>query len=325
MQCPKCGHPQADGRAECERCGVIFAKIPLAARPAAAENDTPAEAADDAPAARPAPAAGMLVALAVCGAALWWLNFPRGGSTAGATQVNAEKGYAYAAPSGWLALTPQTYDELIKPYRDRFPAGLRQFIEKAKFDVGHLRVPENGSEFAPSINLIALPLPGRLPELTDAERQKATAAITAQMSAVLPSYTLQNSRVVEVDGLKSLQLSGMASLTVVDKPSEPIYGEAGAFGLRQVVGRSEAVTRDLELKALQTFVPGKRFGYLLTCNYLAADPHDSESTCRQVLGSFRVTDRPARFGGVAMGALNGGLLAAAGFLFFALLRRVGGR
>ncbi|OIO68035.1 MAG: zinc ribbon domain-containing protein [Zetaproteobacteria bacterium CG_4_9_14_3_um_filter_49_83] len=27
MNCPKCGHPQADGAVECQKCGIIFAKF----------------------------------------------------------------------------------------------------------------------------------------------------------------------------------------------------------------------------------------------------------------------------------------------------------
>ncbi len=43
MQCPKCHHPQADNRLECERCGVIFSKYYQAQQPVTTPDyDNPA-------------------------------------------------------------------------------------------------------------------------------------------------------------------------------------------------------------------------------------------------------------------------------------------
>lgn len=332
MQCPKCGHAQADGLTECQRCGVIFAKIPRTPaaglgparlHPTAADDDAPAI--EDPATDRPAPLAAIAVALTVLVAALWWLNFPRGGSLGDAAQVDAEKGYAFRPPADWLVLTPSNYEQMLKPYQNRFPKELRRFIDKARFDISFWRMPEREGDFAPSINLIAMPLKGQLPPLNENEKDKAAEAISGQMSKLIDTYRLQNSRIVEVDGLKALQLSSTASLRVIVKPAEAIYSEPGAFGLRQAIGRTEEESRQFDMKSVQTFVPGKHFGYLLSCNFEAADPHDSEATCRRVVDSFRVTDRPPRFGRIAMGALNGGLIAAAGFLAWLLLRRLASR
>lgn len=326
MQCPKCGHAQADGLVECAHCGVIFAKIPAAPRvppqhiEADAENRPEIDEAAD-QTSRPAPLAALVAALAIVGAALWWVNVPQGGSLAGATQVNTEKGYAFRPPADWLALTPANYEQILAPYQDRFPKELRRFIEKANFDISFWRIPEKEGEFAPSINLIAMPLKGQVPPLTESEKDRAADVISGQMAKLLDTYRLQNSRIVEVDGIRSLQLSSTASLRVVVRPAEAIYSEPGAFGMRQILGETPAESREFDMKSVQTFVPGKRFGYLMSCSFATSDPHDSETTCRQVIESFRVSDRPPRFGGVANGAINGGLIGAAAFLLWMILRR----
>lgn len=330
MKCPKCGHAQADGLPECTRCGVIFAKIPSRVtaptnviEPASDGGEINADLTGiDTP--KPAASIAMLSVFAVIVmSALYLVNRPTGGSAAGATQVNVEKGYAYTPPAEWLSLTPQNYEQLIQPFQDRFPADLRQFIVKARFDVSHIRIPDKEGDFAPSINLIAIDLKGqRVPELTESEKAKATEVISAQMKSILPTYRVQNSRVIEVDGIPALELSGTASLRLVERPSEAIYGEPGAFGTRAYLGRTEEVTREIELKSVQTFVPARRYGLLLTCNFLLADPQDTQSTCRQVVNSFRVTARPARFDTITLGAINGGLIGVLGFLLFAIARRL---
>lgn len=333
MKCPKCGHAQADGLPECERCGVIFAKIPPRVAPpvsiietASGGGEVDTGLADLEVPKRPSPITMLAVLAVLVVGALYLVNKPTGGTAAGATQVNAEKGYAYTAPSGWLALTPQNFDELMKPYHDRFPADLRKFIDKARFDVSHFRIPDKEDDFAPSINLMAIDLKGqRMPELTDSEKAKATEVISAQMKTVLPTYRVQNSRVIEVDGIPALELSGAASLRIVEKPSEPILGEPGPTGNVAILGKTEEVVREIELKSVQTFVPAKRYGLLLTCNFLLADPHDTQSTCRQVVNSFRVTARPARFDVITLGAINGGLVGALAFLLFAIARRLTNR
>jgi hypothetical protein len=329
MKCPKCSHVQADGLPECGRCGVIFAKIPPSAPSVTVIENTSGGGEVDTGLAdleapkRPSSIAVLAVLAALVVAALYLVNKPTGRSAAGATQVNAEKGYAYTAPADWLALTPKNFDELMKPYRDRFRADLRTYIDKARFDVSHFRIPDKEGEFAPSINLIAIDLKGqRMPELTDSEKAKATEVISAQMKTVLPTYRVQNSRVIEVDGIQALELSGTASLRVVEKPSEPILGEPGPTGNVAILGKTEEVAREIELKSVQTFVPARRYGLLLTCNFLLADPHDTQSTCRQVVNSFRVTARPARFDVITLGAINGGLVGALAFLLFAIARRL---
>lgn len=42
MTCPKCSHPQPEGEAACEKCGVIFAKLSAAPKIVAVGKPVPA-------------------------------------------------------------------------------------------------------------------------------------------------------------------------------------------------------------------------------------------------------------------------------------------
>lgn len=330
MQCQKCGHPQADGNLECEKCGVIFAKLLNAGLPpgktaAASDRYAPPDlfaAAEDKP---PASLISLLAALLVIAGALWWLNFPSGRSASDATHVNKEKGFALRPPEKWLALTAGNYEDILKPYQDRFPAEWRKMIAQAKFEIAFVQIPEKEGQYSPSLNIIAMPLKGSLPPLTESEREVATKAISGELGKAISTYQLSGSRITEVDKIKSLEIVGTASMRFVLSPAVPIYSERGAFGFRQVIGQTEAVIHELELKSVQTFVPGRRFGYVVSCNFEQSDPGDAEATCRRTLDSFRVADRPSRFGNITMGALNGGLIAAGLYLLWMVIGRPGTR
>jgi hypothetical protein len=332
MQCPKCRHEQEDGLAECQHCGVIFARIPAAAHPAE-PHPVPAKPEPDAlpdpepvrEEKRPAPLAASVLAIALIAGVLWWLNFPSGLSRGQATHVNPDKGFALTPPADWLTLTASNYQDILKPYQDHFPKELRRVMAAANFEISFVKIPEKIGEFTPSLNVIAMPLKGSLPPLTESKKDKAVGVVSGEMSRLLDNYQLASSRITEIDKLKSLEINSTASVKVVFSPATPIYSEAGAFGFRHVTGHTPEVSRTFEFKTLQTMVPGRRWAYIISCSFEAADPQNAESTCKSVVNSFRVSDRPPRFGGVTTGALNGGLIAAGLYLLYILSRRLAQR
>lgn len=328
MQCPKCRHEQEDGLAECQHCGVIFARIP-APGPGPDMAGHAAEPDDAAPPdpglgeKKPASLAAIGVALALIVGALWWLNFPSGLPRTKATHVNQEKGFALTPPADWLMLTASNYQDILKPYQDHFPKELRRFMSAANFEISFIRIPEKIGDFTPSLNVIAMPLKSALPPLTAGEKDKAVGVVSGEMSRLLDTYQLSSSRITEVDKLKSLEISSTASVKVIVTPSTPIYSESGAFGFRHVTGHTREVARTFEFRTLQTLVPGKRWAYIISCSFENADFQNTESICKAVVNSFRVKDRPPRFGSIAMGTLNGGLIGAGLYLLYILARRLG--
>lgn len=329
MLCPKCRHEQEDGLAECQHCGVIFARIPKPAQ----HSDTPGRAAEpvhdalpdseiDPEEKKPAPLAAIALAVALIAGALWWLNFPSGLPRNQATHVHQEKGFALTPPPDWLMLTASNYQDILKPYKDHFPKELRRFMAAANFEISFVKIPEKIGEFTPSLNVIAMPLKGPLPPLTEREKDKAVAVVSGEMSRLLDTYQLVSSRITEIDKLKSLEINSTASVKVVFSPASPIYSEPGAFGFRHVTGHTQEVSRTFEFKTLQTMVPGKRWAYIISCSFETADFSNAEAICKNVVSSFRVSERPPRFGSIAMGALNGGLIAAGLYLLYILSRRL---
>lgn len=60
-----------------------------------------------------------------------------------------------------------------------------------------------------------------LPKLTESEKSKAVAAISGEFAKSLPTYRMLESKIVQVDGVDSLQIVGEAELTVVTRAGDP--------------------------------------------------------------------------------------------------------
>ncbi|MEK6744152.1 MAG: hypothetical protein AABZ15_11095 [Nitrospirota bacterium] len=293
------------------------------APPAAAPLSTATTPSPEAePEKRPAPLALIGLLLIVAAAAAWWLNFPSSSGLFPDSYVNSRHQFALTPPREWLQLTPENFKQLIEEYKDRFPKELRSLITKPGFEVSFVRIPASPEEFTPSLNIVVIPMKQNLPPLTGADKDEAVKSITTELKKHIKDYTMESSSIVEVDGLASLQIMGSAPLTVILEPSKPVMSEKGAFGLQHVVGHSQAVMRTFTLRSEQLMVPGRKRAYVIS--YTADEGGFAEvaPVFRSVTGSFRVMERPPRFGPVVMGALNGGIIGAGIYVFYIFVGRV---
>jgi hypothetical protein len=252
----------------------------------------------------------------------WWLNYPRSGDVPDGAYVNMKHRFALSAPPDWLLITPGNFKQIMAEYKDRFPRDLQTIVANPGFEVSFVRIPATAEEFAPSLNVVVMPLKQNLPPLTESDKGEAVKAITMEMGKHLRDYTMESSSIVPVDGLASLQITGTASLAMVLEPSRPVMSEKGAFGLQHVVGHTQEVSKTFILKAHQVFVPGRKRGYVISFTAEAAGFPDVAPVFQSVTRSFRVMERPPRFGPVMMGALNGGLIGAGLYLLYVFSGRV---
>lgn len=342
MQCPKCGFEQPEAAVECGKCGVIIAKAMKARQqqpdpaqpptPPAAQITKPTELpptvspatslSQDADEKKPAPLILLVPLLLAVVAAAWWLNFPRSNALPEGSYVNLKHQFALSAPAEWLQLTPENFKQIMEEYKDRFPAAMRNLISKPGFEVGFVRIEGSSADFSPSFNVVVMPLKSDLPPLTESEKARAVESIVGEMKKQIEDYAIESASIVTVDGLASLQLVGAAPMTMVLQKSEPILSEKGAFGMSHVVGHTEELKKTFMLKAHQLLVPGKKRGYIISYTGEADAFANVAPVFSAVTESFRVMERPARFGPVLMGALNGGLIGAGGYLFYIFVGRL---
>ena len=329
MQCPKCGFEQPDGTVECGKCGVIMAKaLRSPARPASPSPPaaaplpgSPIPSSETGPEKRPAPLVLIAFLLAAVIVMAWWLNYPRPGDVPDGAYVNMKHRFALSAPPDWLLITPGNFKQIMAEYKDRFPRDFQTIAANPGFEVSFVRMPATAEEFAPSLNVVVMPLKQNLPPLTESAQHEAAKVITTEMGKTPEDYTMESSSIVAVDGLASLQITGTASLAVVLEPSRPVMSEKGAFGLQHVAGHTQAVSKTFILKALQV-VPGRKRGYVISFTAEASSFPDVAPVFQSVTRSFRVMERPPLFGPVMMGALNGGLLGAGLYLLYVFSGRV---
>ena len=318
--CPKCGVRQPEA-ISCAACGIIYAKYDPA------RNSTP-----EAPLPPPLkqPGTGPLeisiiaVLVVVIASVLWWLNFPQSKALPDGAIVNQKSHFAYAAPPDWLTITPQNYDKVMTEIKGHFPSDLRALISNRHpgFVASHLKSPEGADGFSPNFNIIVIDTKGKnFPALTESEKEQATKVISAELSRQLKGYKLLESNLVEVDGITSLQLVGQAELSLITKPAQPIQSVT-RYGFKTFQGYTPEERKSFNLKVIQTMVPGKGRGYIISSTFDVADGSQGDELNRKVADSFRVLERPPRFGPILMGALNGGLLAAGGYLLWFLFGRL---
>lgn len=337
MQCPKCGFEQPDGAVECAKCGVIIAKAmrPASPRPAAPARSAAPPAAPAAPPfpsseppAAPDPAATpamvLLIGLTLAAfiAAAWWLNAPSPSPLPEGAYINQKHRFAFAPPPEWLQLTKENAKQVFEQYKDRFPPELRSLVSNPSFEVSYLRLAGTAAEFSPSLNVVVMEMKQNLPPLTESEKEEAAQKIFSELAKANMNYRPESSAIVEVDGIRSLQLIGTASIEFVVEPSQPILSGPGAFGMTRVTGHTQEVRKTFELRSVQLLVPGKKRAYIISYTGENAAFADVAATFDIVTGSFRVMERPPRFGSITMGALNGGLLGGGIYLFIQFIGKL---
>jgi hypothetical protein len=328
MQCPKCGFLQPDRVIECGKCGVIIAKAmkaqqsPAEGRPAPASS-TLSEASDEK---NPLSLTAIVLLLVVANAALWWINFPPANGIPDGAYVNMKHRFALSAPRDWLQLTPENAERIFEENKDRFTDSFRNSfsdsITNPGVEVGFVKVPDGPNDFTPSLNVVVIPL--QMPPLSESEKEKAAGGMVREMKKGLAGYTRESASIIEVDGLTSLEIIGRVPLTVVSQKAGPII-RTGAYGMRQAAGYTQEVRKTFTIKLRQLFVPGKKRSYMITYTGEADNLSDVAPVFNSVTKSFRVLQRPPRFGRIMRSTLNGGLFSLSAYLTFLLIRRLSGR
>lgn len=277
-----------------------------------------------APATKPPPLFSVILLLLAVVAAAWWLNNPAIASIPDGAHIDQKNGFAVKAPTDWFLITPENYHTIANQVGDKIPKELSRMIGKAApgFTVSFIKIPATDTDFSPNFNLAVIDTKGKnLPPLTEGEKKKATEAVSKEFSRMLPGYRMLESKIVEVDRVDSLQITGQAELTVVTKQSTPIYSEPGAFGYRRVTGHTEAEKQTYQVKTIQTVIPGKGRAYALSFMFDDLKTPEMAKLHSEVLNSFKLLERPPRFGALVMGALNGGLFGAGLYLLGLIIGR----
>ena len=310
MTCPKCGNEQPDVFSQCQKCRYIFPSTQRSAAPVSEETPSSPISVSSGPS---IPAfLGAIVGVLLLGAALWWLWTPEGLPLPENPYVNEKHQFALAPPSGWVMLSPDNYQEMFEKLGSRLPKSLQDGLSNRRIEVGFIKLLEEPN-FSPNINVVVMQT--EVPELDEKQLEEGSQVLSAEFKRVLESYKLEKSELVTVDELTSAQFSsrGTLKLKVADAkgsvresiPGWPTYKE-----------ETPAQWVSFDLKLTQTLVPGKKRAYIITCTSDANQNREYKRAFDEAIDSFRVLQRPARFGPIVMGGLQGGLLASLAYLLY---------
>jgi hypothetical protein len=255
-----------------------------------------------------------LVGAVITGLILLWLFLPEGLPVPDGSYINQKNHFAMTAPTGWMILTSDNYKEIFEKLGDRFPKSLQHGLEQQNIEMGFLK-PLDEPDFSPSINVVVIN--AEIPDLDESQKDEATKALTAEFTRVLESYKLESSELTTVDELTSLQFISRAGLKVKTADAQQTYTE-NSMGWRSYSTQTPAQWQTYDLKMIQTLVPGRKKGYIITCTSEASKFQVYKAAFDGAIESFRVTQRPARFGPILMGGIQGGLIALLGYLLYYL-------
>jgi hypothetical protein len=73
---------------------------------------------------------------------------------------------------------------------------------------------------------------------------------------------------------------------------------------------------------VQTLIPGRNRAYIITCTALDSQYPEYRRPFNRAIESFRVLERPPRFGSIVMGGIQGGLIGALGYLLYYIVSAV---
>jgi len=318
MKCPKCGHEQADVFSQCQQCRYIF--IP-ADRSAKGEGTQISLAPSPAPRGPSITALLGAIALAILlGTLLWWLWSPEGLPLPDNAYVNQKHHFAMASPPGWIALSQDNYHDMMQQLGNRLPKSLQDGLSSRRIEVGFIKILDEPN-FSPSVNVVVMQT--EMPELDEKALQEGSEALSEEYKKVLNSFKMESAELVTVDELTSARFNSRGELKLNVAPvaaQEP--------GPATFVDPSTAQWRTFDLRIIQTLVPGKRRAYIVTCTSEAQQSKEYKRAFDDVVDSFRVLERPSRFGPVVMGGIQGGLITALAYLLYfivtalaALIRR----
>jgi hypothetical protein len=315
MTCPKCGNEQPDVFSQCQKCRYIFPRQ-------SANSSTNVNSPVSLPSAESKPSLsaffGALASLIVLFAALWWLHAPEGLPLPDDPYMNEKHHFAMSVPNGWIILTPDNYQEMFQKLGDKLPKSLQEGLSERRIEAGFIKLLQE-PDFSPSMNVVVMDT--EVPELDESQMEEASRVLSAQFKRVLDSYKLEKTELITVDELTSMHFSSRAGLTLKVTDSKPSYVQTLPSGRTRTVGKPEH-WRTFDLQMTQTLVPGKKRAYIITCTAEAQQYEEYKRTFEKSIDSFRVLQRPARFGPIVMGALQGGLVASMAYLLYFVIMSI---
>ncbi len=305
MECPACGHTQPDGLAECQRCQIVFAKwrprdsYPVPSRPL---PPPPAH-----PKVDPI-VLGCAAGILLCGLALWWVLVPRSNPVVPGSYVSQQHRFALYPPPDWVLLTRENMAAIMEEYGASFPKALRPLLQQNKnMAAAFFQIGGAAGQFAPSANVVVIE--GTIPPIDDDAREEAARELAKVYEPVLEDYRQESVEIIETDGLTAIEIVSVGTLEfkVADAQYDYVENEWG-WRQREKVADEEFARRTLRFR--QVLVPGKKRAYVLTFTALDRRWEESANAFQRILDSFRVLQRPARYGPVLHGAVAGGLIGA---------------
>ncbi len=299
MECPKCGHVQADGPAECARCGLIFARWverrSLAPRPR--RLTVPAGPS----AARTSPLGLLLggVGTLFFALAAWHLWFG-GGLPADRDAWRDPTGrFAFVLPSGWSLATPSDAAPMLEQAEGRFPPAIRSAL-KAGASAAFFR-PETAGALAPWGSVT--PVDGIPPPLRRDETAALASAAVAELEKRSTDYRFTGAAVAPLDRLPSLRVSGTDTVRYLKSPSQEVFAELPG-GSRYPIGRTEDVWDAFDRSITYCLVPGRGESFVLTLACPVEALKDHTGAMERITDTFRVLKRPPLYGRMATPALR---------------------
>ncbi len=342
MNCPKCGFEQPDGTIECSKCGVIIAKAlnprsAATATPPRQPVSPPRQPAAAAPAPAPAPASSVppqaqamgksepmavfVFVLFLALAAAWWINSPLSAKVPAGLQVYKNDAFALSAPN-WGEFTREKLKDPMFNLRyqstgSNLPNIMGDlFAKNPTIKTMFVKLSERGEVIVGVVGVIVEPLARGL-RLDDAEKDKLVDKVVQSAKNTFPNYQMDSASLVEVDGLTALQVTGSSAIGA-STPAQVVMGIDAAGRERGAVGVIPEVKRTLDGKVYHVLVPGNKYAYLIEG---AGSAEDITPVFKSVVDSFRVMDRPARFGKGVRTALNICLFGLCAYLTYQLVVR----
>jgi hypothetical protein len=318
VTCPKCGHEQPDVFSQCQQCRHIFPSTPRQAVPID-NSASPSSISSSSGPSIPAFISALIGAL-VLGVALWWLWTPEGLPLPEGSYVNEKHQFAIASPPGWVALSRDNYKEILEKIGNRLPKSLQDGLSNRRIEVGFVKLLEE-PDFSPNINVVVMQT--EVPELDEKQLAEGAEVLSAEFKKVLDSYKLEKSELISVDELTSAQFSSSGTLKVRVADAKGPVNELPP-GAPAYMDETPSHFVAFDLKLSQTLVPGKKRGYIITCTSDAKQSLEYKRAFDEAIDSFRVLERPSRFGPILMGGIQGGLLAALAYLLYFIVTSLAG-
>ena len=316
MECPKCGHVQADGPPECGKCGLIFARwverrssATLRPRPSPRPGPSP----DEPEGAKVSPLGLLLGCTGVLflGLATWHVWSGGGLPVDREAYRDDAAGFAIVLPYGWSLLTPGNAAAVLEKSRGRYPEAVEQAFHDAR-TVAAMFYPEEPGDTAPWAIVTAVE--GIPPPLVGKDGATLATVAGAALSARFEGYRLREGTVERVDRLPALRVSGGDTVHFLKSPSQEIFGELPGGG-RYPIGRTVDVWDDFDRSLDHWLIPGGNRSFVLAFGGPETSRALNAKTVERIVDSFRVLNRPPRYGQ----AMTPALRAAATVLLAAVL------